>query len=630
MTPCTVSGSASALSSPSTSASPSRTVTALLLEQRRAHLFEEKRIAAGAVVQPPRQRVGHLAAPRARPRRSRRRRRNRAGSRRTNVVDAGQRPRRRCSARLVTISMSGYERRPVPRRGRKPHAIRYPPSASPRRARASGPTPRQRADGRRERVEQRRLQVFAAQMPRQHVDVALHRQTDAETAAGTARATRSSARIRARRRPSSRQRRMQIETPRTESGRTRRRARRRRTRGTAPCSTRTPRRPAQAFLQARTAAGSCRRPARRRRRPPIRASVGSRAHVRLQRRQLRLTADIRRQSRFASTPPAASRSRSRRGRGTASPAPPANRARRRRTPTCACTGRRDAASPGSPRRRRGPPGPRGDTPAPTARRRCRSGAALRAGVARRLVRRAGPTGRAGRASAGDSRGIERSARARAVRARREPRAARRLRARRHAEQRDDLLADRLVDEAAVLSSDVDRHFADTRDQRDARRAGAMLIDERGIVRHDGDQHRRPAPLCRPTSAAESSIATARPRSTGSSVASADSSAANSDIDAWRSLRRLRERASQDALDRGGHVGMRRRRQHADPRAGSACSTAGASSPSNGRLPASISWRTTPSDQMSERQSTGLAAACSGLMYGDRPHHRPRIDESERR
>ena len=57
--------------------------------------------------------------------------------------------------------------------------------------------------------------------------------------------------------------------------------------------------------------------------------------------------------------------------------------------------------------------------------------------------------------------------------------------RRHAEERDDLFADRLIDEAAVLPNDVDRHIAQARDQP-LRLRRRHAIDERWIVGHDGD------------------------------------------------------------------------------------------------------------------------------------------------
>jgi hypothetical protein len=66
---------------------------------------------------------------------------------------------------------------------------------------------------------------------------------------------------------------------------------------------------------------------------------------------------------------------------------------------------------------------------------------------------------------------------------------------RHAEQRDDFLSDRLVDEAAVLTHHVDRQVAHPRNQS-MRLARAHLIDEREVVGDDGHQHRRAPPLRR--------------------------------------------------------------------------------------------------------------------------------------
>ena len=50
----------------------------------------------------------------------------------------------------------------------------------------------------------------------------------------------------------------------------------------------------------------------------------------------------------------------------------------------------------------------------------------------------------------------------------------------------------------------------------------------------------------------------------------------------------------------------------------AAATARESPPRNGRTPVSISYITTPSDQMSVRASTGSAHVCSGLMYAAVP------------
>mgnify|MGYP003693780665 CR=1 FL=1 len=138
---------------------------------------------------------------------------------------------------------------------------------------------------------------------------------------------------------------------------------------------------------------------RRRRQPPSRRQrqPGRRAPAALTTR-----IDGRRKASvpFASRLPTASRCRSRRGRGTASPAPPANRARRRRTPAMCMSGRRDAASPGSTHTSPGSARTARRQALRQRRRRCRSGAALRADDERRQVRRAAPTARAGDARPG--------------------------------------------------------------------------------------------------------------------------------------------------------------------------------------------------------------------------------------
>ena len=411
-------------------------------------------------------------------------------SRRTNVVDAGQRSAAPCSARLVTISVSGTGGgeirhadegrtragiRPMPvlddarRAVRAASARRRPPRAR----RAAPPEDVRRADA-------------AATRGRRSAPTA-----DADRAAGTARATaidRANPRddIRARSAADARSRRRAQNLDEHAVGHAV--AVRAATRLEQP----QPRCRAEAFLklvQQPALAG-----ARLADDGDHRAGVcGSPRDARLQRRQLGLTADVRRQSRSRSRLPAASRCRSRRGRGTASPGPPANRARRRRTPPCACTAPTRRCVSGLTRRRRGSAR---TASAPGLRRRRADDVVAarpfvqttgddRSDVQTRLDAQASPAGSSAGSIASHARmQFERGAnRAQLVVFVR----------RRHAEQRDDLVADRLVHEAAV-----------PRERRPPRRRGharpraarrrARAIDERRIVRHDGDQHGRTAPL----------------------------------------------------------------------------------------------------------------------------------------
>ena len=133
-----------------------------LLEQRRAHLFEEKRIAASAVVQPARQGAGYLAHPE-------RRLDDRGGGGEVEPLEAHERRRRRPAIRGGLIRAARHDQLRGEGGGEIRHAgegRRDPVSdqcQSSTRTR-SGSEPCQRSDGRCERVEQRRLKMFAAQM----------------------------------------------------------------------------------------------------------------------------------------------------------------------------------------------------------------------------------------------------------------------------------------------------------------------------------------------------------------------------------------------------------------------------------------------------------------------------------
>ena len=261
-----------------------------LLEQRRAHLFEEnglpparsysRRARAPDTLRTP-STASTIEVEAAKSSRSRR----------TNVVDAGQRSAAPCSARLVTISSAGGRRRDPPR-GRRPHAIPYPPSASLRRHDERS-EPCQRSDDARARraappEDVRRADASAT---RRHRSAPTE---DADRAAGTARAMRSSARTRA-----------TTSEPVSGGCRSRRRAQnldehavghavavRAATRLDEPQS----RLRAEAFLQLvqQPALAGARLADDRNHRAGVSGSPGD---ARLQRRQLGLTADVRRQSR---------------------------------------------------------------------------------------------------------------------------------------------------------------------------------------------------------------------------------------------------------------------------------------------------------------------------------------------
>ena len=102
---------------------------------------------------------------------------------------------------------------------------------------------------------------------------------------------------------------------------------------------------------------------------------------------------------------------------------------------------------------------------------------------------------------------------------------------RHAEERDDLLADRLIDQSAVAAHDSTAVSRSARDQA-MRLDRRHLIDERRIVRDDGDQHRGAAALRRRHQRwiVETPAALTADPVVGT-VDRADSSAARSDIEA---------------------------------------------------------------------------------------------------
>ncbi len=106
--------------------------------------------------------------------------------------------------------------------------------------------------------------------------------------------------------------------------------------------------------------------------------------------------------------------------------------------------------------------------------------------------------------------------------------------RRHAEQRDDFLADGLVHQSAVAPHDIDSEVAYLCDQAHAHRR-RQLLDEAAVVRHDRHEHCRAATLGdgarHPTNAAMRGVAIATRRATvAAAAASAVRSAAKAAID----------------------------------------------------------------------------------------------------
>ena len=163
-------------------------------------------------------------------------------------------------------------------RRERAHASRCPPSASPRRSTTSGARRVSDADDRGERVEQRRLQMLAVQMARQRVAVAAAPTADADKSGRNGSSDASIARMRAATASAPAERRSKIERRAQNLHERRRTARRHRRPGSAPAAPARPR-PPRGAPAARTTAGSCRRPARRRPRSrlPGRSRRGRRA-----------------------------------------------------------------------------------------------------------------------------------------------------------------------------------------------------------------------------------------------------------------------------------------------------------------------------------------------------------------
>ena len=254
------------------------------------------------------------------------------------------RPRRRLARRLVTISTRGS--RPTSSATRT-KAARDPVSAQCQSSTSttSGATARQGGDQRRQRVEQRRLQMFAAEVARKHVDIARHgQQVQEERQERLERRRRSHESVRP---PSPRSASGGAEIERRaqnlhedavghavavgSASRLQHAHARGAVRGVPAARTSSRLFPAPGSPTTATTAPSTARGAR---------------DVRLEHRQLGLTADVRRQ------PGSARRLQPRRDPGLAEhaerrqPVRPANRARPAGTPPCACRARRDAASQG--------------------------------------------------------------------------------------------------------------------------------------------------------------------------------------------------------------------------------------------------------------------------------------------
>ena len=129
--------------------------------------------------------------------------------------------------------------------------------------------------------------------------------------------------------------------------------------------------------------------------------------------------------------------------------------------------------------------------------------------------------------------------------------------RRDAEDGDDLVADGLIDQAAVLPDDVDRDIAHPRDQL-LGLPRRQAIDERRIVGDDGDEHRCAAPFSRRhllRGARRSSRVTGGGRRRQERQLGGQTRHRRVSL-----VRRLGERPRQDAIDARRHVGIRRRRQ----------------------------------------------------------------------
>ena len=205
------------------------------------------------------------------------------------------------------MSSSGLRARRAPPRGGTPRAIRCPPSASPRPARPAvrGGSGRRR---RRERVEQRRLEVFALEVPGR-AWASLLTDSRCRKSGRNGSSDASSARILATTASAFAERRPEIE----------RRAQNLHedavghavaVRAAAGVQHPQTRRRSEALLQLVAAAGSCRRPARRPPRSRLRRPLSARGRRAPAASTARPAGPRRASVPSGSTPPAASQSRS--------------------------------------------------------------------------------------------------------------------------------------------------------------------------------------------------------------------------------------------------------------------------------------------------------------------------------